>query len=261
MLAPFRHLPRITKIAGATGLSVGLALGGYGVAQAASGGSAPSAPSAAATPGTSTPTLGLRMKGGGRLAAAAKALQLTPAELMTQLQGGKSIADVARSKNIDPATVIDAMVADAQSHLKDQITAEVNRPFSARGPRAFGHRGGAKLTTVAGALGIPESTVRSELMAGKSLAQIAQANGKSADDLIKALVTERTSAIDSQVAAGKLTQAQADTMKSTLKDRITAMVDRTPRLGGPGRFGHGGADGDGDPATGPTPTPSPAPGS
>ncbi|GAC1377992.1 MAG: hypothetical protein NVSMB4_07620 [Acidimicrobiales bacterium] len=259
MPAPFRYLPRITKIAGATGLSVGLALGGYGIAQAASGGSAPSAAPPAVTPGAATPAPGPWIKGGGRIAAAAKALNLTPTALLTELQGGKSIADVARSKNIDPATVVDAMVTDAQSHLKDQITAEVNRPFSARGPRGFGHRGGANLATVAGALGIPEATVRSELMAGKSLAQVAQENGKTADDVIKALVTERTSEIDREVAAGKLTQAQADTMKSSLKDRITAMVNHAPQPGGPGRFGHGDPEGPDDPASGPTPSPA-APG-
>ena len=251
MPAPFRSVPRLTKIAGATGLSIGLALGGYGVAQAASG----ATPSSGAAPGATPPAPGPRVEGGGRLAAAAKALGMTPAELMTQLQGGKSIADVARSKNIDPSVVIDAMVTDAQAHLKERITAEVNHPFAPGGRKGFGHGRGADLSTVASALGLPEATIRSELMGGKSLAQIAQAHGSTADAVIGALVTERTSQIDSRVAAGTLTQAQADTMKAALKDRVTAMVNRGPAPGGPGRLGHSDAD-----RHAPAPTASPVPG-
>ncbi|GAC1593601.1 MAG: hypothetical protein NVS3B21_14790 [Acidimicrobiales bacterium] len=252
MPALFRSLPRFTKIAGATGLSIGLALGGYGVAQAASG-AAPS--SGAAGPGTTPPARGPRVEGGGRLAAAARALAMTPAELMTQLQGGKSIADVARSKNIDPSVVIDAMVTDAQAHLKERITAEVNHPFAPGGRKGFGHERGANLASVASALGLPEATIRSELMGGKSLAQIAQAHGSTADAVIGALVAERTSQIDSRVAAGTLTQAQADTMKAALKDRVAAMVNHVPAPGGPGRFGHSEDD-----RQAPAASPQPAPG-
>ena len=258
MSASFRSLPRLSKIAGVTGLSVGMAIGGYGIAQAA-GTDAPASGAAAPgaiAPGAPAPKPGLRAKGGGRLAAAAKALSMTPGDLMAQLQGGKSIADVARSKGIDPATVIGAMVVDAQSHLKDQITADVNRPFAPKGPKGSGHSRGANLSTVAGAIDIPEATVRSELMDGKSLAQIAQAHGKTAEAVISALVTERTSQIDSQVAAGTLTQAQADTIKSTLNDRITAMVNHVPQPGGPGRLGHGRSDG----STGTPAAPPPPPG-
>jgi hypothetical protein len=52
-----------------------------------------------------------------KLDGAAKALGITNDELMTELRSGKSIADVAKSKNVDVNKVIDAIVSEAQSKL------------------------------------------------------------------------------------------------------------------------------------------------
>jgi hypothetical protein len=49
--------------------------------------------------------------------AAAQALGITPAELKTDLAKGMSIADIAKSKNIDVNKVIDALVADANAKI------------------------------------------------------------------------------------------------------------------------------------------------
>jgi len=66
-------------------------------------------------------------KGGGMrvgkgLDAAATALGMTEAELRTALQGGKTIADVAKDKGVDVQKVIDAMVAEAKTHLDQAVT-------------------------------------------------------------------------------------------------------------------------------------------
>ena len=47
-----------------------------------------------------------------RLEAAAEALGMTTDELRTELEAGKTIADVAGEQGVDVQTVIDAMVAD-----------------------------------------------------------------------------------------------------------------------------------------------------
>jgi hypothetical protein len=52
-----------------------------------------------------------------KLGAAAKALGITADELIKDLRNGQSIADVAKAKNIDVNTVIDAIVRDAQSSI------------------------------------------------------------------------------------------------------------------------------------------------
>jgi hypothetical protein len=59
--------------------------------------------------------------GGPGLDAAATALGITADELRTDLQGGKTIAQVAADKGVDVQTVIDGMVADAKSHLAAEV--------------------------------------------------------------------------------------------------------------------------------------------
>ena len=59
---------------------------------------------------------------GAGLDAAAKAIGVTTAELRQALQGGQSIADVAKSKNVDPKTVVDAMVAEVKTRLDQAVT-------------------------------------------------------------------------------------------------------------------------------------------
>jgi hypothetical protein len=60
--------------------------------------------------------------GFGNLDAAAKAIGMTADDLRTALQGGKSLADVAKAKGVDPAKVIDALVADLKAHLDSEVT-------------------------------------------------------------------------------------------------------------------------------------------
>jgi hypothetical protein len=106
-------------------------------------------------------------RGLGRLGAialdpAAKALGISSAELKTDLANGQTIAQIAKSKNIDLNKVIDALVADEsakidaavkaghlskvqgdnlKSHLKAVITMSVNNAFP-KGPSGGGFGGG-----------------------------------------------------------------------------------------------------------------------
>ena len=58
---------------------------------------------------------------GPRLQAAATALNMSLDDLRAQLREGKTIADVARAKGVDPQRVIDAMVADATQHIDQAV--------------------------------------------------------------------------------------------------------------------------------------------
>jgi hypothetical protein len=62
-------------------------------------------------------------RGGPDLSIAASTIGVTADELRTALQSGQSIADVAKSKNVDPQTVIDAMVAAMKQRLAESVTA------------------------------------------------------------------------------------------------------------------------------------------
>ena len=77
-------------------------------------------------------------------------------------------------------------------------------------------------------IGVDSATIRTRLAAGESLGAIA---GAKKAELISVLVAEHTKRIDAAVTAGKLTAAQATTLKAGLTAHVTAEVDR---VGGPG---------------------------
>ncbi|NDE71680.1 MAG: hypothetical protein EB054_03090 [Actinobacteria bacterium] len=107
----------------------------------------------------------------------------------------------------------------------------------AAGDAARTARRAAFTKVVTDTLGITEATLTSRLQAGDSLATIA---GAKKDALITALVALETKEIDDAVAAGKLTAAQATTMKANVKARVTAMVENTRGMGrGMGHDGMG----------------------
>ena len=67
--------------------------------------------------------------GGGRsadLTAAATALGVTNDALKTELQAGKTIADVAKEKSVDVQKVITALVAAETANITQRVTDEVN---------------------------------------------------------------------------------------------------------------------------------------
>ena len=103
-------------------------------------------------------------------------------------------------------------------------------------------------------IGVDSATIRTRLAAGESLGAIA---GAKKAELISVLVAEETKRIDANVTAGKLTAAQATTLKAGLTAHITAEIDqvggkRGPAMGGPDRGGKGekGGRGHGGPGMG-----------
>jgi hypothetical protein len=90
--------------------------------------------------------------------------------------------------------------------------------------------------TAASYLGLTKDQLIVQVQSGKTLAQVAAAQGKSVDGLIDALVAAGTAQLDKKVADGTLTAAQRDRIVSQLKTRVTAFVNGTGRPG----FGAGG---------------------
>jgi hypothetical protein len=64
---------------------------------------------------------GLRF--GAGLDEVADILGITPAELRTQLRSGKTLAEIAKTKNISQATLVDKLVAAAKSSLAAEVKA------------------------------------------------------------------------------------------------------------------------------------------
>lgn len=61
------------------------------------------------------------MRGGGNLDTVATALGMTADELRTELQSGKTIADVAAEKGVAVETITAAVKAELQTHLAEEV--------------------------------------------------------------------------------------------------------------------------------------------
>lgn len=183
------------------GVGVLLAAAGGGVAVAASG-SSPSEENQAV------------------LNDAAKQLGISPTKLSDALK--KALSD-----RVDAAVAAGRLTQAEGDALKQRISSD-NFPLFGGFHRGFGHFGFlGNLSAAADYLGLTEAQLRSELESGKSLAQVAQAHGKSADGLVDALVSAAKKHLDEAVAAGRLTQAQETEMLNGLRDRITSLVNST----------------------------------
>ncbi len=77
-------------------------------------------------------------------------------------------------------------------------------------------------------LGIDGETLRTELRSGSTLAEIAEANDVTTDELVDALVAEAMERIDAAVEDGRIEQDVADERAADLEAQITERVT-TPR--------------------------------
>ncbi len=180
---------------------------------------------------------------------AAKRLDVTPAELEAALQG-------AYGARIDAAVAAGKLTKDQADAMK-QRSKEGGLPLFGGGrPGGFGdgHHGGPGgrrgpvLGTTATYLGLTEAELRTQLESGKSLAEIAKAQGKSAAGLKAELKAELEQKLDAAVKAGRITKAQADEMLSRMTERLDDMIEGKPGVGGH----HGGWGG--PPPSAPTPS-------
>lgn len=176
------------------------------------------------------------------------------------------IQKLAANLGIDPQTLKDALkktsldeldklvadgtiTQDQANKIKDAINNGATGGFGFRLPMfggakpgaapngGNGPRGGASAlpflgmgdqAAIATFLGTDVQTLRGELASGKSLAEVAQAHGKSRDDLKTFLTGQVDAALQKAVTAGKLTQAQADAIKANETSQIDHYIDATP---------------------------------
>jgi hypothetical protein len=194
--------------------------------------------------------------------AAVAADRLTP-----KAESQAIVNDAAKQLGVDPAKLsaaleqalknrIDAAVKDGRL-TKEQGDAMKSRISSAAFPlfigpgferdgarhREFGGPWGRDLDAAAAYLGLTEAQLDAALDGGKSLAQIAKDNGKSADKLVDALVAAATKRLDQAVTDGRLTTAQRDQIVADLKERTTAIVNGATPANGFRFGGHRGRHG------------------
>ena len=149
----------------------------------------------------------------------------------------------AMAKRVDAAVAAGQLTKEEAAAIKERIQAD-DFPLLGMKP-GFGrherhHVFGAKLDGAAQYLGVTEAELRTELEAGKSLADVAKAKGKSVDGLVQALTAGAKEKLDAAVEAGDLTRAEADEMLADMKEHLTEVVNglapKGPRGFGPRLF-------------------------
>ena len=178
--------------------------------------------------------LGNRGPGGSDLfTAAATYIGISETDLRTELQSGKSLADVAVEKGKTRDGLIAALTQADQTRIAQLVD---QKGLGAKGPGGPG-RGffmHDPLAAAATYLGLSEQDLHTKLQSGQTLAAIANSTaGKSRDGLIAAIVADETAKIDAAQKAGTITADQATQMKNALTAKITSFVDST-RPAGPG---------------------------
>jgi len=241
----------------ATGVAAGVILFGPAITSAAS--PAPTAAAGSTAPSTDNDAGHHGGPGGNFVEAvtdtsvAAKAIGISEADLITALQGGQSMAAVAKAHNVDVQVVIDALVADKDSELAAAVKAgtmtqaeadaekadEVQRITDQVNGTGFGRgRGGpgghgctveavSDASIVAKVIGISEADLTTALQGGQSMAAVAKAHNVDVQKVIDALVADKDTELAAAVKAGTITQAQADAEKADEVQEITNQVNGT----------------------------------
>jgi len=171
----------------------------------------------------------------------------------TQLGSNDSqavIDDAAKRLGVQPADLsnalkqalldrVDAAVAAGQlpKAVGDDLKARIQSgefPLLGGFPRAgvehFG-RPFLELDAAGSYLGLTNDELRSRLDSGKSLAQIAEGEGKSVDGLVQALTDAVKKRLADDVAAGRLTKEQEEEIAADLSQRIADLVNGVDRDG------------------------------
>ncbi|WP_429845005.1 hypothetical protein [Brevibacillus sp. FIR094] len=184
-------------------------------------------------------------------------LKLDADKLKEELAAGKTLAAIAQAQGVDTADVVALLVEQQETKLKEAVTAgkltqeqadklsenlsdrvkeqvENTKPDKGFGKGVF-IGGFEKNEELLSLLKLDADKLQKELKADKSLAAIAEAQGVSVDDLVSLLVKQQETQLKEAVAAGKLTQEQADKMNEKASERVKDMVQNTHHGRGPGK--------------------------
>jgi len=190
--------------------------------------------------------------------AAVGAVAMTPASATTS--DNVVTSRLAHIKSALSGLVTDGTLTQAQVD-KVAGTLKSQPPMAGMGGRGGGVAGMGMTQShdaAAKALGMTSDQLYAAVQGGKSLADVAKDQKVSVDSVVKAMVADAEADLAAAVKAGTLTQAQADTMKSSLTERITDQVNgvRAGRGMGRGAGGTGFAPSNGNVSGSTSTTPS-----
>jgi uncharacterized protein YidB (DUF937 family) len=100
----------------------------------------------------------------------------------------------------------------------------VHKQLNADGKRHLEKKAFPILEEAAAAIGVEKEALKQSLKEGKSLAEVARANGVSEDDLTAKLLKVRNEKIEQAVKDGKLAVDKADKMKQRMSEHLKFMI-------------------------------------
>ena len=186
---------------------------------------------------------------GGLIGAVTSYLGITAKQLRVELASGKSLAQIATAhgrsldgleqtiettvkSRLDQAVTAGAITAQQEqkvlTRLHSHLDALVGRshPLAAlRQGLKLKVRGLVQVTTRY--LGVTPQQLRTELEAGKTLAQVATAHGKTVAGLEQAITSAVKTRLDKAVAAGYLNASTEQKILTRLGQRLDALVNRS----------------------------------
>ena len=188
-----------------------------------------------------------KAQGAGRgslLRAAAQYVGVTPRELVRELRSGRSLAQVAQAHGKTREGLKAALLQTVRARLDralaaGRITTAQHAQRLARAERLLdrlidrtnlrlGHQRlrAVLLRVAAGYLGMPPRELVRELRAGRSLAEVASARGKTRAGLKAALLAAVEARLDRRVAAGRMTPERKAAVLARVSERIERLLDR-----------------------------------
>ncbi len=144
-----------------------------------------------------------------------------------QHSGGQSTTESGRKNRSERLAETLAPLVENGTITQAQADAVIAALVEAAptGGGRHGGRGVQGLSTAAEALGMTAEELRTALKEGQTIAQVAESKGVDVQTVIDALVAARKAKLDEKVAAGEITQAEADEKLAKATERITELVN------------------------------------
>lgn len=164
--------------------------------------------------------------GGDGFAAAAEYIGISEEDLRTELQAGKSLAEIAVANGKTREGLIAALSAAATEKIGQFV--DQKGPFGP-GPGFPGkirHAGIEAFNVASDYLGIERDALLERVRAGESLGEVADAtDGKSRAGLVDAIVAASNTKIDEALASRRITAEQAAKMRDNSEEMAERIVD------------------------------------
>jgi len=182
---------------------------------------------------------------GDPLKAAADYLGISVDKLSKELEGDASLAEIATEQGksvdglkqalidgakaeLDKSVAAGDITADQEQQMLSKLGSRVDDLVDRKGGVSFPPAKpplGDPVEAAAGYLGLSVDQLGQELRGGKSLADVAKAQGKSVDGLEQALIAAAKSDLGKSVAAGEITADQEQQIIGQLSSQVDAFVN------------------------------------